>query len=135
MVPGHEIVGRVTAVGSKVTKFKVGDRAAVGCIVDACGACSACSEDLHSYCEKGYVGTYNFREKDTGEPTYGGYSTHIVVREAFTLRVPDNLDPARTAPLLCAGITTYSPFKQWGAGPGKKVGVVGLGGLATLRSR
>jgi len=133
MVPGHEIVGTVAAVGPAVTKFRVGDRAAVGCMVDSCGACPACVDDLQQYCERGgKVNTYNSRDKKTGEATYGGYSTHIVVKEAFTLRVPDNLDLAKSAPLLCAGITTYAPLKQWGTGPGKKVGIVGLGGLGHI---
>jgi alcohol dehydrogenase (NADP+) len=131
-VPGHEIVGRVTAVGPQVTQYKVGDLVGVGCLVDSCRTCPSCEEGLEQYCENGFVGTYNGQDRQTGENTYGGYSTNIVVDEAFVLRVPANLDPAGVAPLLCAGITTYSPLRTWGAGPGKKVGVVGLGGLGHM---
>jgi uncharacterized zinc-type alcohol dehydrogenase-like protein len=132
LVPGHEIVGRVTAVGPDVTKYKVGDMVGVGCLVDSCRTCPSCDEGLEQYCENGYVATYNGKDRESGEITYGGYSTQLVVDEAFTLSVPENLDAAGVAPLLCAGITTYSPLRQWGAGPGKKVGVVGLGGLGHM---
>ena len=131
-VPGHEIVGRVVSVGDHVAKFKVGDHAAVGCLVDSCRECQYCTEDLEQYCEAGNTGTYNSPDKYLGTRTYGGYSESIVVDEAFVLRVPENLDPAATAPLLCAGITTYSPLKHWGIVPGQKVGVVGLGGLGHM---
>ncbi|WP_114812613.1 NAD(P)-dependent alcohol dehydrogenase [Paraburkholderia kururiensis] len=132
VVPGHEIVGRVTHVGSGVTRFKAGDLVGVGCLVDSCRTCPSCAEGLEQYCENGFVGTYNGVDRVSGDITYGGYSTNLVVDEAFVLRVPENLDPAATAPLLCAGITTYSPLRQWGAGPGKKVGIVGLGGLGHM---
>jgi len=155
-VPGHEIVGRVTAVGPDVTKYKVGDLVGVGCLVDSCRTCASCAEGLEQYCENGFVGTYNGVDRVDGQITYGGYSTQLVVDEEFTLRVPQNLDPAGVAPLLCAGligwravrdllaaipdvapllcagITTYSPLRTWGAGPGKKVGIVGLGGLGHM---
>lgn len=131
-VPGHEIVGRIVRVGDHVSKFKVGDLAAVGCMVDSCRQCDYCKEGLEQYCEEGNTGTYNSPDKHLGTHTYGGYSESIVVDEAFVLRVPPNLDPAATAPLLCAGITTYSPLKHWNVGPGKKVGVVGLGGLGHM---
>lgn len=132
VVPGHEIVGRVTEVGSGVTRYKAGDLVGVGCLVDSCRTCASCQEGLEQYCENGFVGTYNGVDRVTGETTYGGYSTNLVVDEAFVLRVPDNLDPAAVAPLLCAGITTYSPLRTWGAGPGKKIGIVGLGGLGHM---
>jgi uncharacterized zinc-type alcohol dehydrogenase-like protein len=132
VVPGHEIVGRVTAVGPQVSHYKVGDLVGVGCLVDSCRTCPSCKEGLEQYCEVGFVGTYNGQDRVTGENTYGGYSTDLVVDEAFVLRVPQNLDPAGVAPLLCAGITTYSPLRQWGVGPGKKVGIVGLGGLGHM---
>jgi uncharacterized zinc-type alcohol dehydrogenase-like protein len=132
MVPGHEIVGRVTAVGSQVTKFKVGDLAAVGCMVDSCRTCDNCKRGLEQYCKNGSVGTYNSYEKDGKTPTYGGYSNQIVVHEDFVLHVPDNLDLAGVAPLLCAGITTYSPLRHWKVGQGHKVGVLGLGGLGHM---
>ena len=132
MVPGHEIVGRVTRVGSAVKKFKEGDLAGVGCLVDSCGSCGSCGEGLEQYCEKGSVGTYNAFEKDGKTPTYGGYSNNIVVKEDFALRVSDKLDLKAVAPLLCAGITTYSPLRHWKIGPGHKVGVVGLGGLGHM---
>ncbi|MBD0288056.1 MAG: NAD(P)-dependent alcohol dehydrogenase [Flavisolibacter sp.] len=131
-VPGHEIVGRIVRVGSHVTKFKVGEHAAVGCLVDSCRICEYCKEGLEQYCEEGATQTYNSRDKYLGTATYGGYSESIVVNEAFVLRIPENLDLAATAPLLCAGITTYSPLKHWNVGPGKKVGVVGLGGLGHM---
>jgi uncharacterized zinc-type alcohol dehydrogenase-like protein len=132
MVPGHEIVGRVTRVGAHVKKFKVGDLAGVGCLVDSCRECSSCKEGLEQYCENGSVGTYNAYERDGKTPTYGGYSTLIVVDEDFTLKVPSNLDLAATAPLLCAGITTYSPLRHWKVGKGHKLGVLGLGGLGHM---
>ena len=131
-VPGHEIVGRVSKVGSAVTKFKEGDLAAVGCMVDSCRTCENCREGLEQYCENIAVFTYNSEDKILGGVTYGGYSQSIVVDEAFVLRVPDKLDPAGTAPLLCAGITTYSPLRHWNVGAGQKVGVVGLGGLGHM---
>ena len=132
-VPGHEIVGRVTEVGSEVTKFKVGTLAGVGCMVDSCRTCPSCLEGLEQYCEgSGFVGTYNAPDKHTGGVTYGGYSKSIVVDEAFTLRVPENLDLAAVAPLLCAGITTYSPLRHWNVKAGQKVGIVGLGGLGHM---
>lgn len=131
-VPGHEIVGKIVSVGNHVTKFKVGDLAAVGCLVDSCRECEYCKEDLEQYCEAGITGTYNSPDKHLGTQTYGGYSESIVVDEAFVLRVPANLDLAATAPLLCAGITTYSPLRHWKVGPGQKVGIVGLGGLGHM---
>lgn len=131
-VPGHEIVGRVVSVGNHVSKFKVGDLAAVGCMVDSCRECEYCREDLEQYCEKGNIQTYNSPDKHLGTQTYGGYSESIVIDESFVLRVPENLDLAAVAPLLCAGITTYSPLKYWHVGPGQKVGVVGLGGLGHM---
>src|SRR5437764_7437507 len=131
-VPGHEIVGKVVSVGNHVTKFKVGDLAAVGCMVDSCRECDYCKEGLEQYCEPGNTLTYNSPDKYLGTRTYGGYSESIVVDEVFVLRVPENLDLAATAPLLCAGITTYSPLKHWNVGPGKKVGIVGIGGLGHM---
>lgn len=131
-VPGHEIVGKIVNVGGHVSKFKVGDLAAVGCMVDSCRECDYCKEGLEQYCEQGNTGTYNSPDKHLGTRTYGGYSESIVVDEAFVLRVPENLDLAATAPLLCAGITTYSPLKHWNVGPGKRVGVVGIGGLGHM---
>jgi alcohol dehydrogenase (NADP+) len=130
-VPGHEIVGRVTKVGSAVTKFKPGDLAAVGCMVDSDGTCPECKAGLEQFCPNFNL-TYNFPDKHLGGVTYGGYSDSIVVTERFVLRVPSNLDPAGAAPLLCAGITTYSPMRHWGVTKGKKVGVVGLGGLGHM---
>lgn len=132
VVPGHEIVGRVTKVGSHVRKFKVGDIAAVGCLVDSCRECESCRENLEQYCENGSTGTYNDDDKHLNTQTYGGYSQSIVVTEDFVLSVPENLGLAATAPLLCAGITTYSPLKHWNVGPGKKVGIVGIGGLGHM---
>jgi uncharacterized zinc-type alcohol dehydrogenase-like protein len=132
-VPGHEIVGEVTAVGEGVTKFAVGDLAAVGCLVDSCKSCPSCQEGLEQYCERGFTGTYNGPEQGSGGNTYGGYSDRIVVREDFVLTIRHGRDQlAAVAPLLCAGITTWSPLKHWGAGPGKKVGVVGIGGLGHM---
>ena len=133
MVPGHEIVGRVAAVGDQVSKFQVGDLAGVGCMVDSCRTCPSCQEGLEQYCETtGMVGTYNAREIGSGAPTYGGYSQQIVVDEKYTLKVSDKLDLARVAPLLCAGITTYSPLRQWQVGAGHRVAVMGLGGLGHM---
>ncbi len=132
MVPGHEIVGRVTSIGRDVSKLKVGELAGVGCMVDSCRACPPCGEGLEQFCLKGNAPTYNGTEMDRKTPTYGGYSTQIVVDERFTLRIPDRLDPAGAAPLLCAGITTYSPLRQFGCKPGDRVGVVGLGGLGHM---
>ncbi|HLO40778.1 MAG TPA: NAD(P)-dependent alcohol dehydrogenase [Phycisphaerales bacterium] len=133
VVPGHEIVGRVTKVGSGVKSFKAGDLAAVGCMVDSCKACSSCGEGLEQYCEKGATFTYNSPDVDMpGKTTYGGYSKSITVHERFVLRVSQGVNLAATAPLLCAGITTYSPLKHWGATKGKKVGIVGLGGLGHM---
>jgi alcohol dehydrogenase (NADP+) len=131
-VPGHEIVGRVVNVGNHVSKFKVGDLAAVGCMVDSCRECDYCKQGLEQYCEPGNTLTYNSPDKHLNSRTYGGYSESIVVDEAFVLRLPENLDLPATAPLLCAGITTYSPLRHWNVGPGKKVGVVGLGGLGHM---
>ena len=130
-VPGHEIVGRVTKVGSGVTKFKVGDIAAVGCMVDSDGTCPECKQGLEQFCPNLTL-TYNFPDKHTGGVTYGGYSDSVVVDQKFVLKVPANLDLAGAAPLLCAGITTYSPMHHWGVGKGKKVGIVGLGGLGHM---
>jgi alcohol dehydrogenase (NADP+) len=131
-VPGHEIVGRVTKVGAKVQKFKAGDIAGVGCLVDSCRTCGSCEEHLEQFCEKGAIFTYNSPDKHSGGVTYGGYSESIVVDEAFVLRIPDHLDLAGTAPLLCAGITTYSPLRHHGVTEGQKVGIVGLGGLGHM---
>ena len=131
-VPGHEIVGRVVSVGHDVTRYRVGDMVGVGCIVDSCLTCSSCAQGLEQYCENGMTGTYGGTEKETGRPTQGGYSTAIVVDERFVVRIPGGLDPAAAAPLLCAGITTYSPLRHWKAGPGKRVGVVGIGGLGHM---
>ena len=131
MVPGHEIVGVVKQCGAKVAKYKVGDKVGVGCLVNSCRDCKCCQNDLEQYCQKGMVVTYNGREYD-GTPTYGGYSDQIVVNENYVLRIPDNLPMNASAPLLCAGITLYSPLKHWQAGPGKKVAIVGLGGLGHM---
>lgn len=133
VVPGHEIVGRVVKTGGHVKKYKTGDLVAVGCMVDSCQECEQCKAGQEQYCEVGFIETYNGEDKMLPQQrTYGGYSESIVVHENFVLRVPENLDPAATAPLLCAGITTYSPLKHWNAGPGKNVGVVGLGGLGHM---
>lgn len=132
IVPGHEIVGRVSAVGSAVTKFKVGDLAGVGCLVDSCQECKQCKKGQEQYCENGWVGTYNSMEKDGKTVTYGGYSKQIVTKEDFVLRVSEKLDLKAVAPLLCAGITTYSPLRHWNVGKGHKVGVLGLGGLGHM---
>jgi alcohol dehydrogenase (NADP+) len=131
MVPGHEIVGQVVKVGAQVKGFKPGDLAGIGCMVDSCRTCPSCGEGLEQYCEKGFTGTYNSKYKD-GTPTYGGYSNNYVVDEAFALRISDKLDLAAAAPLLCAGITTWSPLRHWNVRKGQKVGVVGLGGLGHM---
>jgi len=132
VVPGHEILGRVTRIGPAVTRFKVGDTAAVGCMVDSCRTCTSCAKGLEQFCLQGMVMTYGSPDKLSGGMTHGGYSERIVCDEAFTLKVPGNLDKAGAAPLLCAGITTYSPLRKWGAGKGRKVGIVGLGGLGHM---
>lgn len=131
-VPGHEIVGRIVRVGNAVTKFKAGDLAAVGCMVDSCRECEQCRKGSEQYCEKGNIQTYNGRDKHLNKQTFGGYSERVVVDEDFVLRVPANLELAAVAPLLCAGITTWSPLKHWNAGPGMKVGIVGIGGLGHM---
>lgn len=132
MVPGHEIVGKITAVGALVTKFKVGDLAGIGCLVDSCRACSSCADGQEQYCENGMIGTYNSYEKDGKTLTQGGYSDKIVTDEAFVLHVSDKLSLERVAPLLCAGITTYSPLRQWKVAKGHRVAVLGLGGLGHM---
>jgi uncharacterized zinc-type alcohol dehydrogenase-like protein len=132
MVPGHEIVGRVKEIGAAVTKFKIGDLVGVGVLVDSCRHCGSCREHLEQYCEKGATSTYNGMEQDKTGVTYGGYSQSIVTTEDFVLKIPSHLSPAGAAPLLCAGITTYSPLRHWKVGPGQKVGIVGLGGLGHM---
>ncbi len=132
MVPGHEIAGLVTQVGAKVSKYKVGDKVGVGCFVDSCRDCEQCRKGEEQYCERGMIATYNAMEKDGKTPTYGGYSKQIVVDENYVCRIPANLPLDKAAPLLCAGITLYSPLKHWKAGPGKKVAIVGLGGLGHM---
>lgn len=132
VVPGHEIVGIATKVGSGVTKVKVGDKVAVGCIVDSCRTCSSCEENLEQYCLNGMTGTYNGNDKHLGGHTFGGYSEKVVVDENYILKVPENLDLAGVAPVLCAGVTTWSPLKHWNVGPGSKVAIVGLGGLGHM---
>ena len=132
MVPGHEIVGRVVAVGNHVQKFKVGDLAGTGCLVDSCRTCDSCQQGLEQYCLNGHSQTYNGLEQDKKTPTYGGYSNTIVVHEDFVLHMPEKLDLAASAPLLCAGITTYSPLRHWKVGKGHKLAVVGLGGLGHM---
>ncbi|PJZ76193.1 NAD(P)-dependent alcohol dehydrogenase [Leptospira neocaledonica] len=132
MVPGHEITGVVSKVGAKVTKFKVGDKVGVGCFVDSCRECEQCKAGLEQFCETGMSATYNGREQDRKTPTYGGYSNKIVVDQNYVLRIPDNLPLDAAAPLLCAGITLYSPLAHWKAGPGKKVAIIGLGGLGHM---
>ncbi len=132
MVPGHEIVGKVTKVGPLVRKYKVGDTVGVGCLVDSCRVCDECKEGLEQYCTNGHSQTYNGLEQDHKTPTYGGYSNTIVVHEDFVLKVSDKLDLPAVAPLLCAGITTYSPLRHWKVGKGHKLGVVGLGGLGHM---
>ncbi|HSB56216.1 MAG TPA: NAD(P)-dependent alcohol dehydrogenase [Nitrosopumilaceae archaeon] len=131
MVPGHEITGIVSKVGEKVTRYKVGDRVGVGCFVDSCRRCQACQKNLEQYCLEGMITTYNGVERD-GTPTQGGYSDKIVVDENYVLRIPENLSLDKTAPLLCAGITLYSPLIHWKAGPGKKVAIIGLGGIGHM---
>ena len=132
LVPGHEIVGRIAAVGASITRHQVGDLVGVGCMVDSCQHCASCDAGEQQLCDNGFTGTYDGKDKISGGVTYGGYSDHIVVKDAFVLRIPPGLEPAAAAPLLCAGITTYSPLRHWKAGPGKKVGVVGLGGLGHM---
>jgi uncharacterized zinc-type alcohol dehydrogenase-like protein len=132
VVPGHEIVGRVTRVGSAVSKFKAGDLAGVGCMVDSCRTCDACRRGLEQYCEPGATYTYNSVDPHLGGPTFGGYSERVTVDEAFVLRISDRVNLAATAPLLCAGITTWSPLRHWKVGPGQKVGIIGLGGLGHM---
>jgi uncharacterized zinc-type alcohol dehydrogenase-like protein len=131
-LPGHEIVGRVTSVGADVSRYKVGDTVAVGCMVDSCMACDQCRKGEEQLCREGNTNTYNGRDRVTKENTYGGYSKHLVVREEFVLRVPQTLDLAKVAPLLCAGITTYSPLRTWNVVPGSRVAVIGLGGLGHM---
>lgn len=132
VVPGHEIIGRITEVGANVSKFKVGQLVGVGCMVDSCQECSACKDDMEQFCENGATFTYNGPDKHLGGHTFGGYSEQVVVDKEFVLSVPENLDPRATAPLLCAGITTYSPLKHWKVKKGDKVGVIGLGGLGHM---
>lgn len=132
-VPGHEIVGRIVSIGDHVKKFKLGDLVGVGCMVDSCRECQYCKDDLEQFCESGMVGTYNSPDQHIpGSPTFGGYSESIVVNENYVLNIPKNMDLAAAAPLLCAGITTYSPLRHWNVGPGKKVGIVGIGGLGHM---
>lgn len=131
-VPGHEIVGKVTAVGNEVSKFKVGDLVGVGCLVDSCRTCESCKQDLEQYCLNGFTGTYNGQDKHLNGYTFGGYSEKVVVDQDFVLRVPENLDLAAVAPILCAGITTWSPLRHWNVQEGSKVAVVGLGGLGHM---
>ncbi|MGO2102423.1 MAG: NAD(P)-dependent alcohol dehydrogenase [Psychroflexus halocasei] len=132
VIPGHEIIGRVVEVGSDVKNFKPGQRVGVGCMVDSCGTCPSCQDDLEQFCEEGMVGTYNGKDKHSDGHTYGGYSQDIVVDEHFVLNIPGNIDAKATAPLLCAGITTWSPLKHWNIKKGDKVGVIGLGGLGHM---
>ncbi len=132
MVPGHEIIGRVTSIGPDVTGFKIGDTVGVGVLVDSCRECASCLAGLEVYCEKYPTSTYNATDRHDGSPTYGGYSDKIIVSDRFVLHIPDALDPKSAGPLLCAGITTYSPLKHWKIGPGHKVAVVGLGGLGHM---
>ena len=132
MVPGHEIVGRVSEVGTKVSKFKVGDLIGVGVFIDSCRKCDSCAKGLEQYCVEGMTGTYNTLERDGKTVAMGGYSNKFVINEEYAVHIPDNLDLAGVAPLMCAGITLYSPLKNWKAGPGKKVGIIGLGGLGHM---
>ena len=132
LVPGHEIVGRVTEVGSAVTRYKVGDAVAVGCMVDSCQHCRPCRLGEEQFCREGMTATYSDHDRIDGSVTQGGYSKHLVVRQEFVLRVPEGLDLSRAAPLLCAGITSYSPLRNWNVGPGSRVGVMGLGGLGHM---
>lgn len=131
MVPGHEIIGRVAKVGAEVRRFKQGDLVGVGCFVDSCRACEACREGIEQYCENGMTATYNGKDRQ-GAPTFGGYSERVTVDENYVLRVPENLDVKAAAPLLCAGITLYSPLRHWKVQPGQKVGIIGLGGLGHM---
>lgn len=131
-VPGHEIIGKITKIGSNVTQFQVDDLAGVGCMVDSCKTCDSCKESLEQYCENGFTGTYNGKDVHLGGQTFGGYSEKVVVDQDFVLKIPKNLDLAAVAPLLCAGITTWSPLKHWKVGPNSKVAVVGLGGLGHM---
>jgi uncharacterized zinc-type alcohol dehydrogenase-like protein len=132
MVPGHEIVGRVSAVGAKVTKFKVGDTVGVGCMVDSCQHCASCNAGLEQYCEQGATWTYNDKDRHDGTPTFGGYSERIVVSDKFVVSISDKLDLKAAAPLLCAGITTWSPLRHWNIGKGSRIAVIGLGGLGHM---
>ncbi|EXR34140.1 MULTISPECIES: NAD(P)-dependent alcohol dehydrogenase [Acinetobacter] len=132
LVPGHEIVGKVIAIGRDVTKFKIGDHVAVGTFIDSCMACDQCQKGEEHMCREILTETYNGQDRVTGENTYGGYAKHIVVKEHFVLSIPDRLDISRAAPLLCAGITTYSPLRTWNVGPGTRVGIIGLGGLGHM---
>ena len=132
IVPGHEIVGKVTKIGSEVSKFKPGDYAAIGCIVDSCGECSHCHDGNEQFCENGWTVVFDSPDKHLGGQTYGGFSQKIIADANYVLKVPNTMDLAATAPLLCAGITTYSPLKHWKAGPGKRVGIVGIGGLGHM---
>ena len=132
IVPGHEIIGRVIATGAKVTRYKPGDAVAVGCMVDSCMVCDQCKKGEEQLCREGMTLTYGSYDRISGEMTYGGYSKHLVVREEFVLRVPNGLDLSRAAPLLCAGITTYSPLRTWHVGPGSRVGIIGMGGLGHM---
>ncbi|MET0545068.1 MAG: NAD(P)-dependent alcohol dehydrogenase [Caulobacterales bacterium] len=132
VVPGHEVVGHVTHVGPGVTRFKVGDRAAVGCYTDSCRVCEPCKSDMQHMCVEGLTGTFGGFERDGKQQSWGGFSKNYVIDQDYAYRIPDNLDLAAAAPLLCAGITTYSPLRKWGVGPGKKVGIVGLGGLGHM---
>jgi len=132
LIPGHEIIGRVTAVGADVTKYKVGDNVAVGCMVDSCQHCDQCHKGEEQFCREGMTLTYSGPDRITGEMTMGGYSKHLVAREEFVLRVPDGLDLSKAAPLLCAGITTFSPLRTWGVKEGSRVAVIGLGGLGHM---
>jgi uncharacterized zinc-type alcohol dehydrogenase-like protein len=132
VVPGHEIIGRVVGVGAEVTKFKVGEHVGIGCMVDSCQHCAACEQGLEQYCEEGHTLTYGSRDRIDGMMTYGGYSEKIVATERFVVKVPDGLNLAGAAPLLCAGITTWSPLRHWQVGPGSKVAIIGLGGLGHM---
>ncbi len=132
IVPGHEIIGRVASVGEKVSRFKIGDLVGVGCLVDACRGCASCRKGWEQYCEKGATYTYGSKDRTDGTPTHGGYSEQIVVTQDFVLKLPSTLDPAGAAPLLCAGVTMWSPLKHWKVGPGSRVAIVGLGGLGHM---
>lgn len=132
IVPGHEVIGRVKSIGNEVTKFKVGDLVGIGCMVDSCRTCSACDQGLEQYCEQGNTGTYGSLDRHDQTPTYGGYSQTIICNQDFVLKVPENLDTKAVAPILCAGITTWSPLRHWNIGEGSKVAVVGLGGLGHM---